>query len=114
MVAACLSSPAPAIYVLSHAVDSTMQTNSAPGGPAVQLQRVLVPDYLDTTDILLDAWALTTITDDLPGRPPVAQWLHGVEPPDQPTTSFAWREDVTHLAPKADDDGAAIQAWAQD
>jgi CRISPR-associated endonuclease/helicase Cas3 len=68
---------------------------------------------LDTTDILLDAWALTTISDDLPGRPPVAQWLHGVEPPDQPTTSFAWREDVTLLAPKAEADDAAIQARAE-
>ena len=68
---------------------------------------------LDTSDILLDTWALTTITDDLPGRPPVAQWLHGVEPPDQPTTSFAWREDVALLAPKAEANGAAIQARAE-
>jgi uncharacterized lipoprotein YmbA len=52
VVAACISSPAPATYVLSHAVDSTMEPNSAPGGPVVQVQRVLVPDYLDTTDIL--------------------------------------------------------------
>jgi uncharacterized lipoprotein YmbA len=52
VMAACISSPAPVIYVLSHAVDSTMETKPAPGGPVVQLQRVLVPDYLDTTDIL--------------------------------------------------------------
>ncbi|VTR93599.1 crispr-associated helicase cas3 : CRISPR-associated helicase Cas3 OS=Geobacter sulfurreducens (strain ATCC 51573 / DSM 12127 / PCA) GN=cas3-1 PE=4 SV=1: ResIII: Helicase_C [Gemmata massiliana] len=53
---------------------------------------------LETTEFLLDTWALTTITDDLPGRPPVAPWLHGVEPPDQPTTAFAWRTEVESLA----------------
>lgn len=67
---------------------------------------------LEATDILLDAWALTTITDDLPGRPPVAQWLHGVEPPDQPTTSFAWRAEVALLAPKPDANPAAIRERA--
>jgi uncharacterized lipoprotein YmbA len=51
VVAACISSPVPATYVLSHAVDFGMETRSAAGGPVVQLQRVLVPDYLDTTDI---------------------------------------------------------------
>lgn len=57
---------------------------------------------LDATDILFDAWALTTITGDLPGRPEVAPWLHGLEPPDQPTTNVAWRDDVATLAPPAD------------
>lgn len=65
---------------------------------------------LDATDILFDAWALTTITDDLPGRPPVARWLHGVEPPDKPTTAFAWREDVALLAPVADAAGVGKRA----
>jgi uncharacterized lipoprotein YmbA len=51
VVAACISSPAPATYVLSHAVDFTMETGSA-SGSVVQLRRVLVPDYLDTTEIL--------------------------------------------------------------
>jgi len=37
----------------------------------------------------------------------VAQYLHGVEPPDQPTTAFAWREEVALLALKADADDAA-------
>ncbi|MCU0705522.1 MAG: type I-U CRISPR-associated helicase/endonuclease Cas3 [Fimbriiglobus sp.] len=53
---------------------------------------------LEATDILFDAWSLTTITDDLPGRPPVANWLHGLEAPDQPTTAVAWRNDVIQLA----------------
>lgn len=51
VVAACISSPVPATYVLSHAVDFTKDTESA-SGPVVQLQRVLVPDYLDTTDMI--------------------------------------------------------------
>jgi uncharacterized lipoprotein YmbA len=37
--------------VLSHAVDFTKDTESA-SGPVVQLRRVLVPDYLDTTDMI--------------------------------------------------------------
>jgi CRISPR-associated endonuclease/helicase Cas3 len=42
---------------------------------------------------LFDAWALTTIKGKLPGRPPVAPYLHGVsnEPPE---TRVAWREEV--------------------
>lgn len=51
VVAACISSSEPATYVLSPAVDSTTEAQ-ATSGPAVQLRRVLVPDYLDTTDIL--------------------------------------------------------------
>jgi uncharacterized protein len=51
VVAACISSPVPATYVLSHAVDFTKDTESA-SGPVVQLRRVLVPDYLDTTDMI--------------------------------------------------------------
>jgi uncharacterized lipoprotein YmbA len=51
VVAACISSPVPATYVLSHAVDFTKGTESA-SGPVVQLRRVLVPDYLDTTDMI--------------------------------------------------------------
>jgi uncharacterized protein len=51
VVAACISSPVPATYVLSHAVDFTGHMESA-SGPVVQLQRVLVPDYLDTTDMI--------------------------------------------------------------
>jgi uncharacterized lipoprotein YmbA len=51
VVAACISSPEPATYVLSHAVDFTKETESA-SGPVVQLRRVLVPEYLDTTDMI--------------------------------------------------------------
>ncbi len=49
-----------------------------------------------TSDILFDAWALTTIRYELPGRPPVANWLHGTER-DQPDTCVAWRDEVGRL-----------------
>lgn len=52
------------------------------------------PRTLSATHILFDAWALTTIRD-LPGRPPVADWLHGV--PDEwqpPETQVGWRDEV--------------------
>jgi CRISPR-associated endonuclease/helicase Cas3 len=42
------------------------------------------PETLPTSDILFDSWALTTIRGKLPGRPPVAPYLHGLssEPPE--------------------------------
>ena len=52
------------------------------------------PTILPTSDILFDAWALTTIRDSLPGRPPVEPYLHGVSPTRPPETRVAWREEV--------------------
>jgi CRISPR-associated endonuclease/helicase Cas3 len=51
------------------------------------------PEILPTSDILFDSWALTTIRGKLPGRPPVAPYLHGLssEPPE---THVAWRDEV--------------------
>lgn len=51
------------------------------------------PVILPATDILFDAWALTTIRD-LPGRPPVDDWLHGIAEWQAPETYVAWREEV--------------------
>ena len=71
-----------------------------------------MPTILPTSDILFDAWALTTIgkplvDTPLPGRPPVAEYLHGVEDKEQPDTQFAWRDEVQHtefiLALRGDD-----------
>jgi CRISPR-associated endonuclease/helicase Cas3 len=45
------------------------------------------------TDILFDAWALTSITQPLAGRPPVEPYLHGIES-QPPETQVAWREEV--------------------
>jgi CRISPR-associated endonuclease/helicase Cas3 len=52
------------------------------------------PTILPATDILFDAWALTSIRGKLPGRPPVADWLRGVAEWEPPDTSVAWREEV--------------------
>ncbi|WP_040620086.1 type I-G CRISPR-associated helicase/endonuclease Cas3g [Rhodovulum sp. PH10] len=54
-----------------------------------------VPRTVPVTDILLDAWSLTRVAE-LPGRPPVARWLHGVEA-ERPVLHVAWREEVSLL-----------------
>lgn len=58
------------------------------------------PTILPATDILFDAWALTTITDKLPGRPKVEPYLHGITDWQPPETHVAWREEVEKLQPK--------------
>jgi CRISPR-associated endonuclease/helicase Cas3 len=51
------------------------------------------PDTVELTDVLLDAWSMTTIVESMPGRPPVVPWLRGVEK-DGPQTTFAWRAEL--------------------
>ena len=55
------------------------------------------PVILPVNDILFDAWALTSIRQKLPGRPPVADWLHGVAEWEPPETLVAWREEVGYI-----------------
>lgn len=55
------------------------------------------PTVLPTSDILFDAWALTTVRDRLPGRPHVEPYLHGVGGWEPPETHVAWREEVQEL-----------------
>jgi CRISPR-associated endonuclease/helicase Cas3 len=57
-----------------------------------------LPEMRQATDILFDMWALTSIRGALPGRPPVAPYLHG-EPPDwePPETYVAWRQEVDEI-----------------
>ncbi len=56
------------------------------------------PTILPVTDILFDAWALTTIREPLPGRPPVEPYLHGLPAEWQPPeTQVAWREEVGRI-----------------
>lgn len=52
------------------------------------------PPIPPTSDILFDAWSLTTIRDRLPGRPPVEPYLHGESDPEPPETRVAWRDEV--------------------
>ena len=58
------------------------------------------PAMLETSGILFDAWALTSITDPLPGRPPVEPYLHGVLESEEPVTQVAWRDEVQRLTDK--------------
>lgn len=55
------------------------------------------PTILPVTDILFDAWTLTTLRGKLPGRPPVGPYLHGVGEWEPPQTHVAWREEVGEL-----------------
>jgi CRISPR-associated endonuclease/helicase Cas3 len=61
------------------------------------------PTILPATDILFDAWSLTTIRGSLPGRPPVAPYLHGEADWEPPETHVAWREEVEWITPTVAD-----------
>lgn len=55
------------------------------------------PDVHHVDALLFDRWSYTSITDELPGRPPVADWLHGVAEWEPPRTTVAWRREVSWL-----------------
>lgn len=55
------------------------------------------PKIVDATEILFDAWALTTLRGNVPGRPPVAPYLHGITEWEPATTQVAWREEVSRV-----------------
>ena len=55
------------------------------------------PEVRAVDDLLFDRWSYTTIVDTLAGRPPVAEWLHGVAEWELPRTTIAWRREVTWL-----------------
>ncbi len=52
------------------------------------------PTIRPATDILFDAWAMTSIRDVFPGRPPIAPYLHGEAEWQPPETQVAWRGEV--------------------
>ena len=66
------------------------------GLDALARREAFTPDpvIVPSSDILFDAWAMTTITEPLPGRPPVADFLHGVAEWEPPQTQVAWRREV--------------------
>ncbi len=55
------------------------------------------PTILSTSDILFDAWSMTSIREEMPGRPDVAPYLHGLAD-DLPQTSIAWRSELDLVA----------------
>jgi len=54
-------------------------------------------DIHHVNDLLFDRWSYTTVTEPLPGRPPVAEWLHGKAEWEPPRTTVAWRREVGWL-----------------
>ncbi len=52
------------------------------------------PVILRASDVLFDAWSLTSVVGDLPGRPALAPYLHGVAEWEPPQTKVAWRDEV--------------------
>lgn len=63
-----------------------------------------LPAVLPATDILFDAWALTTIREKLPGRPSVEPYLHGISDWKPQETYVAWRQEVGELRREFSDD----------
>lgn len=51
------------------------------------------PTTVELTDILLDAWSMTSITEPMPGRPEVGPWLRGIAD-ELPQTTIAWRAEL--------------------
>jgi CRISPR-associated endonuclease/helicase Cas3 len=72
------------------------------------------PTILPTSDILFDAWALTTVRGRLPGRPPVEPYLHGLASWEPPETHVAWREEVSALDPKYSNDEERVARLVMD
>jgi len=64
----------------------------------------------DLSDILFDAWSLTSVDDDLPTRPEVEQYLHGITEGEPPETFVAWRAEVKDLA-DANVDETTLRDW---
>jgi len=69
------------------------------------------PPTLALSDILLDAWSLTTVNQDMPGRPEVAAYLHGLTR-DPPETFVAWRQEVA-LLHESEVDRDSLADWFQ-
>ncbi|MBP7069699.1 MAG: type I-U CRISPR-associated helicase/endonuclease Cas3 [Methanothrix sp.] len=67
------------------------------GLPALERLAAFTPQpiILPTSDILFDSWSLTSVRQTLPGRPDVADWLHGVVEREISETHVAWREEVS-------------------
>ncbi len=58
------------------------------------------PTIPPATDILFDAWAMTSIRERLPGRPPIEPYLHGIAAWEPARTEVAWRTEVELLTPE--------------
>jgi CRISPR-associated endonuclease/helicase Cas3 len=68
------------------------------------------PTTVPLTDILLDNWSMTSITEPMPGRPPVDPWLRGIAEWEPPRTQVAWRAELD-LEGFADLELADVEEW---
>jgi len=71
------------------------------------------PETLPATDILFDAWSLTSLRE-MPGRPAVAPYLHGKAEWEPPETFVAWRKEVGRFAEpmeKVEIDENVLSEW---
>ena len=67
--------------------------------PAAMAEAFVQPPWIvPLSPEILDGWTLTTHREPHPMRPPVAVWLHGLRPLDQPETHVLWRREVDLLA----------------
>lgn len=53
MLACCTSNPDQSIYVMSAPTGADAALRMAPGNPTLELRPVILPDYLDTTDLVI-------------------------------------------------------------
>jgi CRISPR-associated endonuclease/helicase Cas3 len=67
------------------------------------------PVVVKLTDILLDAWSMTTIVEPMPGRPPVANWLRGIAN-ELSEATISWRAEL-EIAGFAELDIVDIEEW---
>lgn len=72
------------------------------GLPPEERQAAFTPPPIipSVSDILFDAWAMTSVRQKLPGRPPVVDWLHGIAEWEPAETYVAWREEVGLITPE--------------
>ena len=70
------------------------------------------PTTVELTDILLDAWSMTSITERMPGRPDVGPWLRGLED-EQAQTTIAWRAELEQFRGDHAPEGALQAIFAK-
>jgi CRISPR-associated endonuclease/helicase Cas3 len=70
------------------------------------------PTTVELTDILLDAWSMTSITQPMPGRPEVGPWLRGIAD-EQAQTTVAWRAELELFSGDPKPEGALQAIFAK-
>lgn len=58
------------------------------------------PITLQVSDILFDAWSMTSVRGRMPGRPKVEPYLRGIRDWEPPQTKIGWRSEVAEITGK--------------